>query len=204
MDQAEPPPVPAPDPQPPSPEEAARLIAEAYRIDVHWGFFVWLTMVTGARRGELCALRWRHIDLKRAVITVRRAIAQDGTVIAEKDTKTHQRRHVTVDPSTVTALTEHRARWEVRCSEAEATSAPEAFVFSLDPAGSSSLKPSSVTQQYGRMAGRLGIDTHLHNLRHYSATELIARRRGRADRRGPAGARGRRNNDPTGLCSVGS
>ena len=51
--------------------------------------------------------------------------------------------------------------------------APEAFVFSLDPAGDTSLKPSSVTQQYGRMAGRMGIETHLHNLRHYSATELI-------------------------------
>ena len=139
-----------------------------------WGLFVWLTMVTGARRGELCALRWRHIDLKRAVITVRRAIAQDGTVIAEKDTKTHQRRHVTVDPSTVTALTEHRARWEVRCAAAEATTAPEAFVFSLDPVGSE--QPQAVVGDAAvrAHAGRLGIETHLHNLRHYSATELIA------------------------------
>jgi len=31
-----------------------------------------------------------------------------------------------------------------------------------------------VTQRYSKMADRLGIDTHLHNLRHYSATELIA------------------------------
>jgi integrase len=31
-----------------------------------------------------------------------------------------------------------------------------------------------VTQRYGRLAIKLGIKTHLHALRHYSATELIA------------------------------
>ncbi|MGD9529877.1 MAG: tyrosine-type recombinase/integrase [Dehalococcoidia bacterium] len=174
MDQAEPPPVPPPDPQPPTPTEAARLITEAARVDPDWGIFVWLTMVTGARRGELCALRWRHVDLERGVITVRRAIGQDGTDIEEKDTKTHQRRHVTIDPGTAEGLVEHRQRWEDRVAMLGAELSPDAFVFSLAPDGSTCLKPSSVTQRYGRMAGRLGLDTHLHNLRHYSATELIA------------------------------
>jgi site-specific recombinase XerD len=31
-----------------------------------------------------------------------------------------------------------------------------------------------VTQRYGRLVARLGIKSHLHALRHYSATELIA------------------------------
>jgi integrase len=34
--------------------------------------------------------------------------------------------------------------------------------------------PDSVTQRYERLAGRLGIATTFHRLRHYSATELIA------------------------------
>ncbi|RTL61627.1 MAG: GntR family transcriptional regulator [Pseudonocardiaceae bacterium] len=174
MGQADLPAVPAPDPQPPTPDEAAQLITEAGRVDADWGMFVWLTMVTGARRGELCALRWRHVDLERAVVTVRRAIAQDGTDTEEKDTKTHQRRHVTIDPGTVTALVEHRERWEKRAAALDLSLVPDSFAFSLAPDGSTSLKPSSVMQRYGRMAKRLGIDTHLHNLRHYSATELIA------------------------------
>ncbi|RTL61866.1 MAG: GntR family transcriptional regulator [Pseudonocardiaceae bacterium] len=174
MDQAELPALPAPDPQPPTPDEAARLIAEAGRVDADWGTFVWLTMVTGARRGELCALRWRHIDLERSVVTVRRAIAQDGNEVEEKDTKTHQRRHVTIDPGTVEALTKHRQRFVERADALDLTISPDSFVFSLVPDGSTSLRPSSVTQRYGRMARRIGIDTHLHNLRHYSATELIA------------------------------
>lgn len=33
--------------------------------------------------------------------------------------------------------------------------------------------PASVTQRYDRMVQRLGIETTLHKLRHYSATELL-------------------------------
>jgi len=40
--------------------------------------------------------------------------------------------------------------------------------------GSTMTHPDSVTQRYGRLARRVGVDTHLHCLRHYSATELIA------------------------------
>ena len=170
---AEPPAVPPPDPQPPTPDEAARLLREAWR-DPDWGMLVWLTMTTGARRGEMCGLRWRHVDLERGVITLRRAIAQDKNETEEKDTKTHQRRHVTVDPETVAALIEHRERWEVRTAALGFALSLDAFVFSLAPDGSTNLRPSSVTQRYSLMAKRLGIDTHLHNLRHYSATELIA------------------------------
>ena len=57
-----------PDPQPPSPEEAVRMVDEAWE-DAERGTFVWLTMTTGARRGELCALRWSNVDLDRGVIT---------------------------------------------------------------------------------------------------------------------------------------
>ena len=48
---------PSPDPQPPTAEETAALVTECWRWDL--GLFVWLAMTTGARRGELCALRWR-------------------------------------------------------------------------------------------------------------------------------------------------
>jgi integrase len=52
-----------PEPNPPSPAEAARLLDEAW-TDLDWGTLVWLTMTTGARRGELCALRWSNVDLE--------------------------------------------------------------------------------------------------------------------------------------------
>ncbi|MBV9163837.1 MAG: tyrosine-type recombinase/integrase [Pseudonocardiales bacterium] len=173
ISQAEPPGSPSPDPDPPKSAEAAQLLREAWK-DPDWGTLVWLAMTTGARRGELCALRWKHVDLTIGVLTLRRSIAQDGTETEEKDTKTHQRRHVTLDPDTISVLTDHWNRCEARAAELGVKLSNEAFVFSNVPDGSTHLLPSSVTQRYRRMAERIGIDTHLHNLRHYSATELIA------------------------------
>ncbi|HZA19020.1 MAG TPA: tyrosine-type recombinase/integrase [Pseudonocardiaceae bacterium] len=135
---------------------------------------VWLAMTSGARRGELCALRWKYVDLVNGVLTLRRSIAQNGAETEEKDTKTHQRRHVTLDPETISVLIDHRNRCESRTANLGITLDQEAFVFSNAPDGSTHLLPASVTQRYRRMAERAGIDTHLHNLRHYSATELIA------------------------------
>ncbi|MGH3872564.1 MAG: tyrosine-type recombinase/integrase [Pseudonocardiaceae bacterium] len=173
ISQAEPPASPTPDPDPPKTAEAAQLLREAWK-DPDWGSLVWLAMTTGARRGELCALRWKHVDLVNSVLTLRRSIAQNGAETEEKDTKTHQRRHVTLDPETISVLTDHWNRSDARAVELSVALSQEAFVFSNVPDSSTHLLPSSVTQRYRRMAERAGIDTHLHNLRHYSATELIA------------------------------
>ena len=170
---ASPPAAKRPDPRPPSAEEAARIVDAAWESP-DWGTLVWLTMTTGARRGELCGLRWSHVDLPSGVLTYRRAVAQDGRHREEKDTKTHQQRRVTLDPETVAVLTEHWARCLERAASAGMTLTRDAFVFSRLPGGRTHLVPSSVTQWYGRLVRRLDIDTHLHNLRRYSATELIA------------------------------
>jgi integrase len=162
-----------PDPQPPTPDEAARLVETAWE-DPDWGTLVWLTMTTGARRGELCALRWSHVDLETGTITLRRSISQFGTERSEKDTKTHQQRRLALDPETIAVLTAHWERCRERAESVGEVLSRTAFVFSLAPEGSEHLVPSSVSQRYGRLAARLGIQTHLHSLRHYSATELIA------------------------------
>lgn len=84
--QAEAPPQPTPNPQPPTAEQAARILNEAW-TDPDWGVLVWLTMVTGFRRGELCGLRWRHGDLANGVLRLERSIGQLNGHTWEKDTK---------------------------------------------------------------------------------------------------------------------
>ncbi len=49
-------PQPKPNPQPPTTEQAARILNEAWQ-DPDWAVLIWLTMVTGFRRGELRTLR---------------------------------------------------------------------------------------------------------------------------------------------------
>lgn len=169
---AERPSVPTPDPHPPSAVEAARILTEAWK-DPDWGTLVWLAMVTGARRGEMSALRWIHDDLENALLTLHRSVGQYGGETWEKDTKTHQRRRVALEPDTVEMLREHRERCESRAASLDLSVPADGFVFSHEPDCSAQLRPNTVTQRYGRLAKRLGIDTHLHALRHHSATELI-------------------------------
>ena len=174
-DNAEPPAMPQPEPDPPTSEEAVRIVEEASRRDADWGAYIWLAMTTGARRGELCALRWSDVSLDTSVLTIRRALYRDDNgALNVKDTKTHQHRRVVLDTETVDVLREHRQRCMERASALGIKLADSAYVFSPHPDGSEPLVPDSVTQRYKRMTGRLGIDTTLKNLRHYSATELLA------------------------------
>jgi integrase len=162
----------APDPRPPSAAQAARIVSEAWR-DPDWGMVVWLAMTTGARRGELCALRWNDIDFGTGVLDVRTSIGELNTRMWEKDTKTHQRRRIVVDPQTLAVLRAYLHHIATRASALGIDLPENSFVFSRDPDGGTWLKPSSVTQRYSRMCKRLGWDMHIHQLRHYSATELI-------------------------------
>jgi len=132
-------------------------------------------MITGSRRGEVSALRWRHVDFDRAILWVHRSNAQTKSGIKEKETKTGQRRKVALDPHTLGLLNQHRKLREPRCAELGTALALEAFVFSPAPDSSTPYAPRSISQKYRRMATKLKLrSTRLHSLRHYSATELIA------------------------------
>ena len=135
---------------------------------------VWLAMVTGARRGELCALRWDRVDFTTGVLQIRTSIAQQGATTWEKDTKTHQQRRITLDPQTLALLRTYHARRVELAAVVDMDLPSDARIFSPVPDGSEWVKPDTVGQRYARMCARLGWDMHLHQLRHYSATELIA------------------------------
>lgn len=135
---------------------------------------VWLAMMTGARRGELCALKWNRLDFGTGILTISSSIAQSGGRTWEKDTKTHQRRHVALEERTLALLLAYRQQCTQEAAALDLTLARDARIFSRDPDGATWLKPGSVTQRYSRMCTRLGWDMNIHQLRHYSATELIA------------------------------
>jgi len=59
MDAVRQPSKPKPSPRPPMPAETARLVEEATRQSPEWGRSLWLAVVSGARRGEMLALRPR-------------------------------------------------------------------------------------------------------------------------------------------------
>jgi integrase len=166
------PPPSHPEPLPPTPAEATRIMAEAWK-DLDLGPLVWVAMATGARRGELCALRWRHIDTTHGVMVIRSAIAQARRRVWEKDTKVHQRRHIALDPVTSTILDTYRQERHKRAAAVGATLSDDGFVFTPQADAGKCWSPQGLSSRYRRLVGRLGIRTSLHKLRHYSATELI-------------------------------
>ncbi|MEU0036996.1 hypothetical protein [Streptomyces sp. NPDC006333] len=97
---AEGPSQPKPNPDPPAPEEAVLVLNTAWQRDLDWGTFLFMTMVTGSRRGEMCALHWADINLDRLELVVKHS--NDGRRI--KDTKTHQRRKQAIDVITRSVL----------------------------------------------------------------------------------------------------
>jgi integrase len=127
------------------------------------------------RRGEVCALRWSRVDLEAGVVEVRRSYRLRHGVGVEKDTKTHQMRRIALDNESIVLLTKHKAACMRRLAELGRSFDEEMYVFSsartFDPTVPCS--PNSVSGRYRQLARRSGIDTHVHALRHYSATELL-------------------------------
>ena len=165
-----------PEPDPPSASDAARLLDAAFAMDDDWGTLVWLVMTTGIRRGEVCALRWRDVDLDAETIAIRRSYILHKGIGVEKDTKTHQMRRIAIDSETVALLREHRDRVRARLADLGAVFSEQTYVFAgvKTPDHSAPYSPHAVSSRYKEMAERLGIVTHLHSLRHYSATELLS------------------------------
>ena len=65
-----------PEIHPPAPDAVLALLQRAEQDDKAFAVFLVLAAVTGARRGELVALRWSDLDLERCALTITRAISE--------------------------------------------------------------------------------------------------------------------------------
>ena len=134
--QAEPPRRPRPNPRPPSAEQAARILNKAWD-DPDWATLLWVAMTSGARRGELCAVRWSWVNFEpaRETMWLQRGIRKSDAGWVEGDLKTHQQRRIALDAETVvvlrTAGTVRRAGGGARIALPE-----DAYVFGGDADGS--------------------------------------------------------------------
>lgn len=162
-------------PDPPSAQEAAKILNAAWDTDPDWATYLWLAMVAGCRRGELCGVQWADVDFERKILTVAFSEQQLRHRRRRKDTKTHQQRRIAFDQETGELLLDLYDRSAARCAILGVTLKSTAYLFSYAPDNSTPWNPATVTQRYGRQARRAGLrSTRLHSLRHYSATELVA------------------------------
>jgi integrase len=161
------------EPNPPSPEQAARLLNLVWAEDEEFGLYLWTAFTTGARRGEVTALRENRFDfVHQRVLVSANYIVKQGTRI-EKPPKSGDVRLLSLDLLTCELF---RERFQRRRDEAarNGVAVPEdAYAFSPDPVGRTPWNPDTMTHRYRRYARRTGIASSLKELRHYSATQLL-------------------------------
>jgi len=165
----------------PTAGEVAELVAKADRSDrlPEFGTLLRLAAHTGARRGELCALRWGDVDFVDSKLTIRHAIGSFGGRTEIKDPKSHATREVTLGPVMLEVLIGRLDRARSVAERFDRTIGDDCFVFSLDPDGSTYLRPDTVSQAFGRLRMQLERDTRrpwpyrFHDLRHFAATEAL-------------------------------
>lgn len=159
----------------PSVQQVVSLIDCATSSDQGFGCLIRLAAITGARRGELCALKWSDVDLNKGVLTISRSIAGDNNNhMVEKDTKTHSSRTISLDTDTRVALIDWHKTCKDKAKVCDATLVPKAFIFSGAVDGSTCFRPGRVTLAFMRLCKRLEINgVRFHDLRHFAATRML-------------------------------
>ena len=113
-------------------------------------------VATGARRGEVCGLRWTDVDATGSTVIIRRSVASvaGGTVV--KDTKTHAARRIAVDAETFGLAGTARSVRRSSPRRADSLFDPHGFVFTSKPDGSRPLHPDTITGGFQRLCERPG------------------------------------------------
>lgn len=172
--QASPPPLVAHQLVPPSPQQIKRVIAALSSDPGSMAFatFVRFAAASGARRGEVCALRADDFDS--SGVTITRSIGQVGKLTHVKDTKTHQGRRISLDPATLLLVEAQLGRQVVRATETGTELIANPYIFSDDLDASVPWHPDRITQRWRSIRKRHGLDgVRLHDLRHAVATDLL-------------------------------
>jgi integrase len=145
--------------------------------------FVALDLATGARPGELCALRWDAIDLDQVdpdgnrygIITIAQSVARSRGGAVIKATKTNRSRRVTVSADVVDVLEARRARWRA-AALAWGMPLEQMVVFPSKQRAERPWRPDSMGKELRLLRDELGLSKVItfRNLRHHCVSVLAA------------------------------
>ena len=159
-----------------APEDVAKVIAEGRKAHPALALYLWLVAITGARRGELCALQVCDIDLEKGVLHIAFNYVVVGGSRVRKDTKTHQDRYLAIDPVTCAMISEHLGTIRAELAAVGLELPDDAYVFSNDPMGARPWNPDWATHKASDLAAAAGVKLNIKGLRHYTASRLLAAR----------------------------
>ena len=160
---------------PPDVAAVRNLLAAAETHTPVLACWLQLAAATGARRGEICGLRWGDIDFAQRSIRIERSVsATTASGVFVKTTKTGGVRRVTITAQALDALHAQHERAETCAQQNRRTVEPDDFIFTNDPAAARPWRPELATRRWERLRTKAGLPhIRLHDLRHFVATELL-------------------------------
>ena len=138
------------------------------------GLYLWLVVVTGVHRGELCGLQVRDIHLDQGLVHVAFNYVVRGGQRVRKDTKTHQDRWLAIDPDTSTLIATYLDEIRAALAAVGVELADDAYLFSNDPAHARPWNPDWATHRVGDAADAVGVELDIKGGRQYTASQLLA------------------------------
>jgi len=196
--QASPPPLRSKPIMVPTPEQLNALHRAAEDTDIVFATAVALAALTGARRGELCALRWSDVDLAAERVRIERSLTVVRGTTHIGPTKTHAARDVALDGIGVGVLKDRWANMQDLSERAGSPMVADPYVLSYNANGGRPVGPDTLTHRFTALCQRMEAPAlkrlrrkqpkanredlppqqqwpfRFHDLRHFSVTTLIA------------------------------
>ena len=163
-----------------TPEQQIDLLsaAKAYSDklnDPRWYMMISILIETGVRKGELCALQWKHIDFENRCIYVGQSIdwSYGETKGRIKSTKTEAgERTVYLDDQFCRQLKTYLTWVKEKCLQIGRPQSPDDFVLFADDFGA--VNKSTPQSRWNTIAKKAGIENFgMHALRHTFASNMI-------------------------------
>ena len=155
----------------PTVEQIRQLIDTAPNPDL--ALLIALAAATGARRGELCGLRWTDVDLDAGTVLICRAVLELDHQLILADTKTDKDRAVALGPNMIATLRARHVTQARRALAAGVSLAPDGYILSDELDAALPLHPNLASDRFRRHARAQGLHVRLHDLRHAKVSHAL-------------------------------
>lgn len=158
-------------------ENEIRHLLETLQNELeHWEVFVTLALAAGMRRSELIGLEWKHVDLDNSLIDIQQIISKSREGIELKGPKYNSKRVIAIPTSVVEILKRYKLNSKKESKKILHMWNEKEHNWVFCNIHGKHFHPDTPTKWWKRFLERKKIrHICLHDLRHTSATLLIAK-----------------------------
>jgi integrase len=154
----------------PDPAEVRGWLAAARAEDPVLALAASLAALSGARRGELCALRWSAVDRSGGTLLLGASLGRHEGRLVVGPTKTGRVRRIALGPAALRLVEEHQAWQRRRAAAVGLALPPDPYLLSYAPDAGRPVSPDTLTHRWRTLCGGRA---RFHDLRHFAATVAL-------------------------------